>query len=280
MGQDDRADHAGLRGQRGGERIGQAVDLSGTSGDPFGDLLPLAGPPTGRRHGGRRAGERTGCRDPGRQFVDPAAQTAGRDPLRHVGHDRDGDRFASVGRAIVLDGILEIADRQEGRRIVDTRTGADEGRLEDPCVGTPAGDDDMVGAGRLGELIDDGPEDRIGRDRARQARQDPGERFGLFATTQFEGGDGLAVTDRGEADDEDEGDDRPVDGSRKLGTEPDQGDGSEDEERDGEDPPRSSDPTIRRVGGSYWRAGGFAHVRDRGWRSGGVASIPDPRTDG
>ena len=96
------------------------------------------------------------------------------------------------------------------------RPGADERRLEHPGIGSPADDDDVVGAGRLGQLLDDRTEDRVGRHRPRQARQDPGERLGLLAAPDLERRDGLAVADRGEADDDDEADEDQSIGRRRV----------------------------------------------------------------
>ena len=106
-----------------------------------------------------------------------------------------------------------------------------------------------------------------GRDRARQPRQDPGEGLGLLAPVDLDLGDGLAVADRGEADDDDEGDDERI-GRRRLDHESEDGDQAEDEEGAGEDPPCASGATLRGLGRSCGRTVGLAHVRYRGWRTG------------
>ena len=71
-----------------------------------------------------------------------------------------------------------------GSRVTDSGTpvaGRDEPGLEDAGVGAAADDDDVVGAGCPPELLDDGVDDGVRRDGARQARQDPRERGGLLA---------------------------------------------------------------------------------------------------
>ena len=101
-----------------------------------------------------------------------------------------------------------------GSVVVDAATpgrGADQPRLEDPGVTAAASDDDVVGARRAGELVDDGRDDGIGRDRARQVREDPDERLGLGPAAGLEVGDGGAVLDRRDADAEDERSDEEVD---------------------------------------------------------------------
>jgi len=182
--------------------------------------------------------------------------------------------LAAHGVALGGRWILEVADRQEGRRIGHARPRADERRLEHAGVGPAAGDDDVIRARRIGKLGDDRAEDRVRRHGARQPGQDARERFGLLAPSDLERGDRFAVADRGEPDDEHQADDRPVDRPGTVQRDPHDGDQAENEERDGEDPPRSSDATVRRVRGSRRRAGRLRHVRDRGWRSGALPSIP------
>ena len=147
----------------------------------------------------------------------------------------------------LVDGILEVADRQDRGRFGDARPGADEGGLEDAGVRAPPRDDDVVSATGIGQLGDDGIEDRVRGDRPRQAGQDAGERFGLFAPADLDLGDRLTVADRGEPDDEHEGDDEDV-GGRRLEREAKRGDQPEDEEGAGEDPPSASRATLRVFG--------------------------------
>ena len=77
--------------------------------------------------------------------------------------------------------ILEVDDGQQGDRLGHAGPGRDEAGLEDASVGTAADDDEVVGAGGPPDLLDDGVEDGVRRDRARQTRQDAGERGRLFA---------------------------------------------------------------------------------------------------
>ena len=164
---------------------------------------------------------------------------------------RKGDRLRNAGDRIVgrVDRILEVADRQDGGRFRDARPGADEGGLQDASIRTPPRDDDVVRAARVGQLGDDGIEDRVRGDRSRQARQDAGERFGLFATADLELGHRLAMTDGGEADEEHEGGNDSI-GRRRPDHEPEDLDQAEDEEGAGEDPPSASRATLRGLGRS------------------------------
>ena len=68
----------------------------------------------------------------------------------------------------------------------------------------------MVRARPEAQLLDDGLHDCIRRDRARQALQNPGEALGFGPSPGLEILDGDPVTDRGEADDDDQQGDRPV----------------------------------------------------------------------
>src|SRR5882757_9572526 len=88
------------------------------------------------------------------------------------------------------------------------------------------------------------------------------------------------MADRGEPDEEDEADEDDVDRPTRVERKPEHADQAQEEERSGEDPPGSPDPTIGRALGPGRRVGGFAHVRVRGWRSGRVPSIPAAGTDG
>ena len=171
-----------------------------------------------------------------------------------------------------------------GRRVVESGHAgprADERRLEDPRVGAPPGDDDVVGAGRARPARSTiGADDRVGRDRARQARQDPGERLGFLAPPTSRprhawrwriAANPTTMTRPTTA--QSIGRARSV-ASRRTAIRP----------RMKKEPAKIHQarrrPTFRRLGGSCWRAGGLAHVRYRGWRSGRVTSIPATGTDG
>ena len=247
-------------GQRHGERVGQSVDLAGTAGDPLGDQLALA------RHAGRRpaasvdsALSGVAAAMPRGQVVEPAPQAARDDGV--AGPRRRPGWRPARGRP----GLCSSTGSSRspiGRRVVESGTpgpGADERRLEHPGVGAPPRDDDVVRARRLGQLVDDRAQDRVGRHGARQARQDARERLGLLATADLERSDGLAVADGREADDRDEADDGPVERPR-IGDQRGERDEAEDEERCGEDPPGASDATFRGFRGSRLPACG---VRSR-----------------
>ena len=132
----------------------------------------------------------------------------------------------------------------------------------------------MVGAAGRGELLDDGPDDRVLGHGPRQARQDAGEGLGLGAAAVLEGDDRLAVAEGGEADDRDEPGHDPVEGARLLGEQPGDQQESEEEERAGEDPPGAADPCDP---SSLRHDLGVGLVRSRrngGWRSGAVRVHP------
>jgi hypothetical protein len=71
------------------------------------------------------------------------------------------------------------------------------------------------------------------------------------------------MPDRREPDDHDERDDGPVE-RPWLGDQAQDCDQPEDEDGSGEDPPRSSDATVRGFRGIGCRPVGFAHVWNRG----------------
>ena len=76
-----------------------------------------------------------------------------------------GDGIAAGRRSSVGQRILEVTDRQHRDRLADPGPRADQTRLEDAGVTATASDDDVVRAGRAGQLVDDGRDDGIGRDR-------------------------------------------------------------------------------------------------------------------
>jgi len=82
----------------------------------------------------------------------------------------------------------------------------------------------------------------------------------------------LTVADRGEPDDDHQGDHEDV-RRRRIDGEPEDTDQAENEEGAGEDPPCASRATLGCLGRSWRRTVGLAHVRYRGWRTRGGASI-------
>ncbi len=154
-------------GQRRGQRVGQAVDLR----EPA------------RRSGRRPAGARA-ARGAAAGRAAPTVAPARRRP-RAIRAVRSSIRAAEAARGDGLGGprprpgwrpargragVVARRPDPRGRRsagsVVESGTpgaGADERRLEDAGVGPAAGDDDVVGAGRVGQLVDDGAEDRVGR---------------------------------------------------------------------------------------------------------------------
>ena len=72
----------------------------------------------------------------------------------------------------------------------------DEPRLERARLRAAPDEDDVIGRGRVDQVVEDRRHDRLGRDRARQAAQDPGEALGLAAAARLEAGDGVSVRDR------------------------------------------------------------------------------------
>ena len=105
------------------------------------------------------------------------------------GPDAAGDPLHGLrrsGRAPAVDGIVEIAGREQRGVVGDARVRADETSLDDARAASSAHDDDVVGLRRLAELLDDRVDDRIGRHRARQPGQDAGERVGLGPAARIE----------------------------------------------------------------------------------------------
>jgi hypothetical protein len=105
----------------------------------------------------------------------------------------------------------------------------------------------MIRAGRDADLLGDRLDDRVGRDRAGQSLEDPGQALGLPAPADLEAVDGVPVQDRGQADDGDEPGEDEVDRAGALRGQPEEDEQAEDEERDGEEPPRLAQPPLVRL---------------------------------
>ncbi len=250
----DRADDRAVGHERRGDRVAQAVGTANSRGDAVGDLLhavraaPDLGPGRRRRH--VRAPESRDLRDgPGRHDRNRSGYRAG-DCRDGLGLDRDRDRFGRdelpVGGPV--DPLLEVRDGQDRRRVGNARPGAHEGRVEDPRARAPAGDDDMIGARRLRELLDDRVDHGVGGHRAGQARQDPGERLGLGSLLSFERSDRVPMHDRGGPGRHDQREHEPVEQAARVGDEAVGGDQAEGDEDAGDGPPRPLDPRIVLVG--------------------------------
>ena len=119
-------------------------------------------------------------------------------------------------------------------------------------LGPPTDHDDVVGAGRLAQLLDDGIDDGIGRDRARQAGQDAGERLRLAPPAASRPGDRRGVDDGADA-------------------------GHDDEPR-GRTTSRAASGRRGRAEQPRGRAGGMR--RRRATRTGGCVDPTDPRARG
>ena len=163
------------------------------------------------------------------------------------GLDRQPDH-RPAGRCRVRQSVVEQGDRQERRRRGDPRTLADHRRLERSAVGLEPDDHRVVGPGPDPQLLDDRVDDRIGRDGAGEALEDPGEGLGLGAAALLEGADRSLVEDCREAGQDDEPGKDPIEEPRAARQEADQGDEPEDEEGAEEEPPSTSDATIRGAG--------------------------------
>ena len=252
-----------VRGERRGQRVGQAVDARASARRS--GRRPVCRSPairSGAWHGvavGRVVGSPSGATAPMRE---PRSSSRPRRPPPRPARRRSATTGMATGiafRPIRLgdDRILEVGDRQPGRRVGHAGPGADQRRLEDPCVGAAAGDDDVVGAGRLGQLA------RRSRRGSRRARSSATGSTGSARTTRpprgdrprgprRPGGGGSRRTRRRAA--------RPTTaqsiGRACLGGEPKDGDQAEDEERAGEDPPGASSCDVqvsRRGGQAGWR---------------------------
>ncbi len=229
----------GRRGRqtRGRDTVGDPATTPARAPDRGRTNEPVVEPRSGRR---REVPDRVG--------EDPAT----------VDLDRDRHRIAPES-IVEIGRVLEIADREQGRGRGAAGPGVDEGRLEDAGVWSATDDDDVVGARGGAEILDNGPDDRVGRDRARQPLEDPGEALGLVTPARLEILDRDPMEDRGKPDDDDQQGDRPV-AEPGIGPQPEDGEQTEEEERDGEDEPGAADPGILRPSG--WMAlGRWRHVR-------------------
>jgi hypothetical protein len=83
----------------------------------------------------------------------------------------------------------------------DARAQADKVRPELAAVLVPPDDDDVIGGRGVTEILGDGIDDGVGRDRAGQPTQDAGEGFGLAASAGVEVGHRRPMHEGGEASD-------------------------------------------------------------------------------
>ena len=113
------------------------------------------------------------------------------------------------------------------------------------------------------DLFDDRLNDRVRRDRAGEALEDPGKALCLGAPADLEHRDRLPVTECGKADDDDEPGGDPVEGAGVVREDPQRGDQPEEHERAAEDDPGSADPAILRLSDSVSQAR-LSHVRGQG----------------
>jgi hypothetical protein len=91
-------------------------------------------------------------------------QRRGDDLRQAVGAaDAAGDPVRDLRRRrrTILDRVFEVGDRERGRMVGDPDPRADEVRGERPAVLGAPDDDDVVGPGRVAQLLDDGVDDRI-----------------------------------------------------------------------------------------------------------------------
>ena len=112
----------------------------------------------------------------------------------------------------------------------------------------------MVGARPDAELLDDRVHDVIGRDRTREALEDPREALGLGPPAGFERLDRETVADRGEADDDEQADHQPA-GARRLEPDAEDRQQPQDAKRPDEREPGAADPPILRTAASPWLVG-------------------------
>ena len=170
------------------------------------------GPRPDRRCGARPTRPRSRhrpCRAAADADAPTAAATAIGTATRPAVRPGDPEPRSTLGRA---GRQLEVGDRQDRRGARHAGPPADERRLEDARLGMEPDDDGMVGAGLDVELVDDRLDDRVGRHRAGQPLEDPGDALGLAAPADLAAAHGLAMEDRGEPAERHETGDQPVDG--------------------------------------------------------------------
>ena len=187
---------------------------------------------------------------------------------RDLGDDRDGDGLdvlgaASVSRRSMRSPMGRMVDESgtPGRVLVSVG-------LEDHRIGPAADDDDVIGAGRGAQLLDDRPDDGVGRHGPRQTGQDPREGLGLAASPGLELEGRLAMADRRDSGDDEETRGWPSRaGCAPLTRTADEDDEGQEGERNGEGGPRPADPAIRRVHAALWGRVGLGHLGIEVWDS-------------
>jgi hypothetical protein len=169
--------------------------------------------------------------------------------------DRDGHRGPRPrGLVVPRARLVEVGRGQEGRRAGNARPGGDERRLDEGGLGPAADDDDVVGRGGAAQLLHDRLEDRVRRDGPRQTLEDAGETLSLGPTPGLAGPDRPAVEDGRQTDDDEEDEERHVEGPDPVGSQLEDQDQAQDEEGAGEEPPCLSDPTVLRICGQVGEA--------------------------
>ena len=169
-----------------------SLDRSGRAGAP--------GPA-----GGPARGDRSGAGAPAGSAIVTSRGLARRSPAGPAAAIATAGTSAATGTATgsrsvsASGGSSRSVIGKSVEEVEPPRPGVDEHRLEDPGVGPATDDHDVVGAGAGAQLLDDRPDDRVRRDRAGEALQDPGEALGLRAAAVLELLDGEPVADRGEA---------------------------------------------------------------------------------
>ena len=192
----DRADDRAVGHERRGDRVAQAVGAADARGDAVGDLLARcscrSGPSTRRTAPAPRPrppdpadlcdGPRRHDREPirlprRRDRRDGLAARSGSRRVRRATRCRSADRSIRSSRSET--GRIVVESGTPGRELtrVASRTRESGRRRATTTWSAPV-------AAR--ELLDDRVDDGVGRHRARQARQDPGERLGLGSPLGFE----------------------------------------------------------------------------------------------
>ena len=150
---------------------------------------------------------------------------------------RSGDHHA---------GVLEICQGQHrgGARHPGPR--ADEGRFQDRGFSAEADDHRVVRTGSGTQVVDDGVDDRVGRDRPRQALEDAGKRFGLLPPALVEGFDGSSMDDARGPHDHDESPQEDVDRLWRAREDADDHEGRQRSKGPRQPPPRPADSPFLR----------------------------------